>query len=204
MEASEEITKIDIKQAIKAIVQLKQRLARLKKQSLLRIANKLLGSLGELYVMSELQEQGYQPQLKGGQAGYDIFLDDKPPRRIEVKTSVLKKEGVYSEVVLYFGWKVESWNQKKKNKYDVLVCVAMNDCFKKHDFYIFSREDISRLDSVPKVGRFTSVKKKIHLFENKKGFQKAVKEKPAYVTSLERVINKNPQRFRNQWDKIKN
>ena len=126
-----------------------------------RIPRKLVGEIGEFYVLQKLQEMGLEPEHKGGQGGYDIYLR-KTDKKVEVKTSLLKNEGVYPDKsILFWGWRVENINQKKTNKFDFLIGVALNDHFSKPKFYIFThKEAFSVGDTL--IGRFSNIKKKIH------------------------------------------
>jgi len=53
------------------------------------------------------------------------------------------------------------------------------------------------------IGRFKNVKRKIHLFENKTAYRKALKLKPNLITPFERQINLHCYKFLNKWEKIK-
>ena len=165
-----------------------------------RIPTRLLGDLGELYVMVELQRREYSPELKAGQSGFDIF-EARAGKRIEVRTSLLKNEGLYPNGINFYGWRVENREQKKDNKYDFLVCVSIPPSFRKPRFFIFTKEEAFKVGDVS-LGRFGTVKKKIHFFENSACFKRARSGKPKHVTQYERYINDNPHKFENCWNKI--
>ena len=179
-----------------------------------RVPRKLIGEIGEFYVLQELEKRDFNSEHKGGMGGYDIYLKEKINKKIEVKTSLLKNEGIYSDKTIHFwGWtvegrsqkktkKVKNKNRKKIKKFDYLIGVALNDDFSKPKFYIFTYEEAFEVGDV-EIGRFKSVKKKIHLFENKRTYQKALKLKPKLVTKFERKINLYPSLFLNKWRKIK-
>lgn len=163
---------------------------------------KLVGEVGEFYVLKEFKRLGLQPERKGGAGGYDIHLK-KLNKRIEVKTSLLKNGGEYPDrKIKFWGWTVERRGQKRSNKFDYLVGVAIKDSFLTPKFYIFTYEEAFSVGDVD-IPRFTNVKKKIHLFENKKSYSKALKLKPQLVTTFERQINKFPSLFLDKWKKIK-
>lgn len=163
---------------------------------------KLVGEIGEFYVLKELERLGFGPEHKGGQGGYDIYLK-KLNKRIEVRTSLPKNEGVYpDEKIRFWGWRVENRNQKKIEKFDYLVGVALDDNFEKPKFYIFSYKEAFRVGDTIE-GRFKNIKKKIHLFKNKRMYFKALKLKPRLITPFERQINNRPSLFLNKWNKIK-
>ncbi len=85
-----------------------------------KIPRKLVGELGEFYTLQKLEKLGMQPEHKGGQGGYDIYLKDIN-KRIEVRTSLWKNEGVYPDkTIRFWGWRVENRNQKKDEKFDYL------------------------------------------------------------------------------------
>jgi len=166
-----------------------------------KIPRKLVGEIGEFYVLQELYKRGFKNvKHKGGQSGYDIYLEDNS-KRIEVRTSLLKNEGLYPKKIQFYGWRVKDRNQKKKVKFDVMIGVALDDTFRYPKFYIFTHKEAFSIEDV-NIGRFRSVQKKIHLFENRKTYKEAIRAKPNLVTKYERYINKHPDRFRNKWSKI--
>ncbi len=166
-----------------------------------RIPKQLVGGLGEFYVLRKLEKLGLQPEHKGGHSGYDIYLADD--KRIEVRTSLWKNEGVYPDKsIRFWGWKVESRNQKKQEKFDYLIGVGLTDDFSKPQFYIFTYKQAFSVGNTL-IRRFSNIKKKIHLFENKRAYRKAIKLRPALVTPYERRINLKKSKFLNRWEKIK-
>jgi len=188
----------DYTKAIKAIIHFKKVFDRIDPKT----PKKLVGEIGEFYVLKELKRLGFEPEHRGGQGGYDIYLK-KLDKKIEVRTSLPKNEGVYpDEKILFWGWRVENRNQKKVQKFDYLIGVVLDNNFVKPNFYIFTHKETFRVGDTM-IGRFRNIKKKIHLFENKKAYSKALKLKPKLVTSFERRINKFPSLFLNKWEKIK-
>lgn len=186
----------DIKKAIKAIINFKKEFER---TGMVLPRRDLVGEVGELYALEALQKEGLHPNRKGGQGRYDIELNNK---KIEVRTSLLKNEGVYPDkTIRFWGWRVENRNQNRRHKFDFLVGVALANDLSKPKFYVFSYKEAFSVDDVY-IGRFSNVKKKIHLFENKRAYRKAMKQKPALITQFERRLNSNPARFRNKWGKI--
>ena len=163
---------------------------------------RLVGDLGEFYVLQQFKKLGLDPEHKGGHGGYDIYLK-KNNKRIEVRTSLLKNEGVYLKEIEFFGWRVENMNQKRSEKFDYLVCVALDDKFIKPKFYIFTYKEAFMVDDV-NIGRFKNVKKKIHLFKDIKTYKTALKSKQSHlITSYEKKINTKPSLFQDKWRKIK-
>lgn len=183
--------------AIKTIVNFKKAFDKIDP----KIPRKLVGEIGELYVLQKLKKLGFRPEYKGGQGGYDIYLKEID-KKIEVRTSLLKNEGVYPDkTIRFWGWRVENRNQKKIKKFDYLIGVALDDNFSNPKFYIFTYKEAFSVGNV-NIGRFNNVKKKIHLFENKLVFKKATKLKPNLITPYERKINLTPSKFLNKWNKI--
>lgn len=184
--------------AIKAIINFKKNFDKIDPKT----PRKLVGEIGEFYALKELKRLGFEPEHKGGQGGYDIFLK-KLNKKIEVRTSLWKNEGVYPDkTIKFWGWRVENQNQKRSEKFDYLIGVGLDDNFSKPKFYIFTYKEAFRVGDIT-IGRFKNIKKKIHLFETKISFKKAVKSKPKLVSPFERIINANPSRFLNKWKKIK-
>jgi hypothetical protein len=166
-----------------------------------KIPRKLIGELGELYVLSRLRELRAKKLIhKGGQGRYDIYLEDNG-RKIEVRTSLLKNEGLYPEPIRFFGWRVKNRNQKKEDKFDIMIGVGLNEAFEKPQFYIFTYDEAFSVEDV-EIGRFGNVQKKIHLFQNGKMFKESIKSRPRFVTRGERYINRHPLKFKDRWDKV--
>lgn len=188
----------DYKKAIKTIIDFKNVFDKINP----KIPRKLLGEVGEFYALRELDKLGFGIEHKGGQSGYDIYLKEID-KKIEVRTSLLKNERVYpDETVRFWGWRVENRDQRRGRRFDYLIGVALNDNFSKPKFYIFNYKEAFLVGDV-NIGRFGNVKKKIHLFENKQAYKKAIISKPKLITFYEREINRHPARFLNRWDKIK-
>ena len=167
-----------------------------------KMPKKLVGDLGEFYVLQKFEKLGLHPEHRGGQGGYDIYLKSIK-KRIEVRTSLWKNEGVYPDPkIRFWGWRVENFGQKRNAKFDYLVGVGLDDRFADPQFYIFTHKEAFSVGIVV-VGRFKNIKRKIHLFENRRAYQEAVKLKPKLVSPFERRINTFPARFQNQWRKIK-
>ena len=55
-----------------------------------------------LLVKSKLAENGIRFLSKGGQAGFNIELKDSG-KRIEVRSSLLKNEGIYPRDIMLYG-----------------------------------------------------------------------------------------------------
>jgi len=99
----------DYSKAIKSIISFKKTFDNIDQ----KIPKKLLGELGEFYVLQKLEKLGFQSEHRGGQGGYDIYLKEVD-KKIEVRTSLLKNEGVYPDkTILFWGWRIENRNQKK-------------------------------------------------------------------------------------------
>ena len=83
--------------AIKCIIQFKRNIEKFDP----KIPNKLVGEIGEFYVLCELEKRGFSVEHKGGMAGFDILIEN-PDKRIEVRTSLLKNEGLYPPQMYIF------------------------------------------------------------------------------------------------------
>lgn len=173
-----------------------------------RLPKKLVGDIGEFYVLDKLEDLGFDRlEHKGGQAGFDIYIVDIA-KKVEVRTSLFKHEKIYplgnSKYIHFFGWKVKG---KKEIKYDILICVELDDNLTSPKFYIFNREDVNALEDINKendikIGRFSSVQKKIHIFKDKQTYQKAIQIRPELITKFESYINEHLEEFQDRWDKI--
>jgi hypothetical protein len=189
------------RKAIKEIIRFKNAFDKLDKPNS-RVPRKLVGEIGEYYVLHELKKRGFTADPKGGQAGCDVCLANNG-KRIEVRTSLLKNEGVYPKGIEFYGWRVKNRGQKRDDKFDFLIGVALDCSFKKPKFYIFTHKEAFSVDDT-NIGRFQSIQKKIHLFKNIAAMKRAIKAKSEHVTSYERYINENRGKFLDKWCKINN
>ncbi len=189
---------MNYKKAIEEIIRFKEAFDSIEPNS--KIPRKLVGEVGEFYVLNKLKKLGLKLSHKGGQAGYDILIENNG-KKVEVRTSLLKNERLYPEGIKFFGWRVKNRNQKKDKKFDIMIGVALDDTFKKPNFYIFTYQEASLVKDVD-IGRFKNVQKKIHLFKTEKVYREALKVKPELVTNYERYINEHQSEFLNKWEKI--
>jgi hypothetical protein len=167
-----------------------------------RLLAKVVGDVGELHVLAELAERGLgSSSRRGPMAPFDICLDTDG-LRIEVKTSLLKNEALYSEDIRFYGWTVTSRTQKGGCKFDILVGVALHEPPRTAEFYIFTQQELLRLKEV-RIPRFTSVKKKIHLFESEEAYKCARSQKRDFVCDYEGHINLHRNEFLSRWDKLR-
>jgi len=169
-----------------------------------KVPAKLLPVLGEYYVMRELENNQFKNIVhRGGQSGFDILVDSRKngkQTRIEVKTSRFKSDDSKFKELSYYGWVVEKKNQKNKNKFDVLVCVALNGDYEKPLFYVFTHEEAFHVEEANNK-RYTSLRKRIILFKEPDTFNQSVKDKNLLEgTNLE--LNLNPLKYNNKWDII--
>jgi hypothetical protein len=187
------------KNLIKEILRFKQSVDKI---DCSKLPNKLIGDLGEMYVIDKLFKLGYKNiEPKGGHSRYDIYLHDTD-KSIEVRTSLLKNENVYPKGIDFYGWAVKRKTQKTDNEFDILIGIALSRSFKRPKYYIFTRAETGKLGTV-KGGRFNNITKKIHIFNNETTLKRAIKAKPYQVTRYERYINRNPDKFLDRWDKLK-
>ncbi|MGQ9469805.1 MAG: hypothetical protein ACUVTD_08330 [Nitrososphaerales archaeon] len=159
----------------------------------------LVGFSGELLVKSKLMEDNIPFTSKGGQAGFDIVLKASG-KKIEVRSSLLKNEGIYPEDVMFHEWRIK--DRDKEEKYDYLVCVAFNEGLTNPRFYIFTKEEAMKAGDVD-IPRFRKVQKKLHLFRSLEEMEKAIKERPDYVTEWERQVNQSRSKYENRWEILK-
>ncbi len=157
--------------------------------------------MGEFYCLKELSNRFKVVQPKGGQGSYDIRVGEHN-KRIEVKTSTLKNEGLYDKQVKLWGWTVSRVGQKKEHKFDILLGVALDDSWRKPEYYIFNYDEAYVNNSNVQLKRFKSIQKKIHIFEDKKDLVHAQSISPNEITEREVYFNLHKSEFLNGWDKI--
>lgn len=193
---------MDYQNAIDLIITFKKNFEKLeiednKKQ---KVPKKLMSELGEFYVLRELNQRFKGVTPKGGAGSYDIAVGDM---RIEVKTSLFKKDRLYNNQVNFWGWTVKRSGQKKENKFDFLVGVTLDESWIKSDFYIFSYEDAYTKNSDVKIQGYGNIERKINVFQEEQDFLSAIDISPDQITEQERYINQNKSEFLSRWDKIK-
>lgn len=193
---------MDYNGAINAIISFKNQFETLdiKPQKKEKVPKKLVSELGEFYVICQLLKRFNDVEPKGGQAHCDIKVGSK---RIEVKTSLLKNDGLYDKKIQFWGWTVKRANQKENNKFDYLIGVALDQTWKKPVFYIFTYEEAFTNNPDIKIRRYPGIQKKIHIFQNEQDLSNAKRISPFEVTDLEYRIISNPLDYADQWSKIK-
>ena len=183
-----------------------------------------IGKLGRLYVKNELYKRGNNIEQKG----YFIYAKHTVKNNknidcvVKVSTSLFKSEGMhkidketydkistplfkrsrslYPNEVPYYGWTVKCENAKSK-KFDYFVGVALDDDFTNPQFYIFTKEDISKIkDSC--IPRFKNVQKKIQLYENNQSYEVIKNKYPESLTELDKELNENKSKFLERWNVI--
>jgi len=91
----------------------------------------------------------------------------------------------------------------KRASYDFLIGVTLDDSWKRPKFYIFTAQEACSVGDV-QMGRFSSVRKKIHLFKDREVFRQALAcRQSILITPFERTINQHPGRFKDKWNKLK-
>ncbi|MDE4907163.1 hypothetical protein L0665_00780 [Methanogenium marinum] len=166
-----------------------------------KIPKKLVADLGEFYCLKELSNRFKEVQPKGGQGSYDICVGEHN-KRIEVKTSTLKNDGFYDKNVDFWGWTVSRQGQKKEHKFDILIGVALDDSWRRPEYYIFNYEEAFINNSNVELKRFKSIQKKIHIFQDENDLTVAQSVSPDGITENEGYFNRHKSEFLNGWDKI--
>lgn len=188
------MNKKQTKEALDKIVDLKGKLNELN----IRFSKSPLGDTGELYVWLELEKNGFKPTLKGGSSKVDITLANG--KGIEVRSSLLKNEGIFKKGINFYGWRVQT--ATSTINFDYLICVAVDDDYSNPRFYLFTKQECERLRWIEKYPRFTSIKRKILLFENWNSYLKGRKQRPEIFSRIEYHLNKNPEKYQDKWDII--
>jgi len=160
----------------------------------------LVGLCGELLVKMKLAEKGISFKSKGGQGGYDIRLENG--KKIEVRSSLLKNEGLYPKDVRFFGWRIKK--RGKEVGFDYLLCVAFDDDLANPKIYLFTKEEALKAGDV-EIPRFKGVQKKLHLFRSHQEMEKAVRYNPRIVSNWEVEVNKlkHEFEFEKRWEILK-
>lgn len=170
-----------------------------------------LGEWGEKMVLLKLCDLGFKVAVKGGFGPHDYEVQipqGSSPRRIEVKTSSWKNEGLRDRAgskISYWGWLVKDRKQTDL-RFDYLVCVAeIKGDTREGRFFVFTRDEANSQPSLaPRPGiKPANVEKKIDLFGSVSDFDRARTTDPDLFSLLEENLNREPTRFENQWGKIR-
>lgn len=194
---------MDYDSVIGLITSFKENIERLEiePEKMEKIPKKLVGDLGEFYVLKELCARFDEVKPKGGQGSFDICVGQYK-KRIEVKTSTLKNDGLYDKKMKLWGWTVSRVNQKKEQKFDFLIGVALDDKWKTPVFYVFDYYEAYLKNSNVTLKHFSSIQKKIHIFQNENDLKTAQSLSSSQITDQEVYINLHNSEFIERWDKI--
>lgn len=191
---------MEYQKAIRRIIRFKEKFDNIDIEYNEKIPEKLKGILGELYVAYKLQKKGFSGiERQRPYSPFDIYLKQFD-KKIEVRSSFLKNEGIYPKPIQYYGWTVLRAKEKHP-KYDILICVTLDKSLKNPAFYVFDNNDVEKIGEVKLWMK--GVKKKIHLFNDEESYQNAKSTEPKLITEYEKYINENPDKFLDRWDKIK-
>jgi len=208
----------EVTEARKIILNFHQQYKKFKNDGIRKIPHRLLGPIGELYVLSKLKEE--IPDIKdsiiykGGSSSYDIIIKTKKREfKIEVKTSALKNAkddgiGIDDKTHYYWGWPLQKITKTvkkrgKKKKYDFIICVGVNENYSNPVFYIFNYDCANGFKPV-KMSRYGKVKK-LMIFKNLESLNTAKNWKDngeKLMTLRENEINKNKKKYQD-WKTIK-
>jgi hypothetical protein len=167
------------------------KLARKVKEVKSKVPTSLVGLAGEFLVMHKLSQKGLEFGSRGAQAGYDIRL--KNGMKLEVRTSQLKNEGLFTKPIELWGWRLKDVGRELS--FDFLICVALDDHrVEDSKCYLFTREEV---DGAPKVEvpRFNRLEKKLWIFPSLQTMKYAQRDRPKYVPQWEKKINRNKNRY---------
>jgi len=101
---------------------------------------------------------------------------------------------------MFYGWRIKDRNSEVK--YDYLICVAFDEGLANPRLYVFTRDEALQAGDVS-IPRFRNVQKKLHLFRSLEEMEKAVRERPKYVTEWERYVNRNSGKYEDRWEILK-
>jgi len=158
----------------------------------------LVATVGELLVMRELESEEIEFEAKGGQAICDIILKDGN-RCVEVKTSTAK----VNKKVQHFGWTVKRHGTRKK-EFDFLICVGIEDIKRaliEPVFYIFTGEEARRIPE-RKMSHLSSVKAALDICRSEEDLKRLIDRNG--IEGWAREINENLERFKGNWDRLRN
>lgn len=159
----------------------------------------LVGLAGEYLIMQKLTEKGLKVHPKGGQGGYDLELSGGT--KIEVRTSLLKDEGVFTKEkkIRNYGWRLKDRN--KDINFDFILCVELDQGnISASKCYVLTAKEVERAPPIT-VPRFKKVEKRLWIYRDLQTMKKAKRDKPEYVPPWEENINqnKNQYEFENRW-----
>lgn len=195
---------MDYESAIELIITFKENFERLEIESdkKKKIPKRLVADLGEIYCLNELSNRFDDVTPKGGQGSFDIRVGEYN-KRIEVKTSTLKNDGLYKKQIDFWGWTVSREGQKNEHKFDILLGIALDNSWRNPEFYIFDYDEAYVNNSNVQLKRFKNIQKKIHIFQSEDDLAIAQSISPDEITEREVYFNDHKSEFQNAWDKIR-
>jgi len=160
----------------------------------------LVGLIGEYLAMAKLAGNGVKFYPKGGQACYDLQLEQGT--KIEVRTSLLKNEGVFfgKRRIFNYGWRLK--DRGKDVEFDYVICIALDrGNLEDSKFYILTKSEVQNAPSI-EIGRFKKVEKRLWIYPSLETMNEAKEDKPQYVPKWEENINTNKDEYLldNRWD----
>jgi hypothetical protein len=184
-----------------------------------KLSKKVMSILGEYYVLRQLLSTEFPNAIhKGGHGSYDIEIPNKPPMKIEVKTSTLKQDSrIFKGKIWTWGWTVETKKQAekkdaKKPRFHYLVTVALDKSWTQPEFYIFSYDETAKIFCLDypddKIPIHASISKRILAFQNRDDFENALSigmqnaNKYDFISPLDIAVFEKPGDFKDNWKKL--
>jgi DNA polymerase/3'-5' exonuclease PolX len=125
--------------------------------------------------------------------------------KIEVRTSLLKDEGIFSKEkkILNYGWRLKDKN--KDIKFDYMVCVALDieRDIENSKCFVLTQQEVAEAPSI-EISRFSKVEKRLWIFQDLDVMNEAKKDSPQYIHQWEENINRNKDQYllETRWKKL--
>jgi len=170
------------------------------------IRKAIMGYYGELVVANELKKLGFDNVIrKGNLTGYDLSIDNK---KIEVRTSELKKERAFKKDMPAWGWKLQTNDRKgnpKEIKYDFIILVKLENDWHNYQLFMFSKDEIESM-KLSYFSGYQTVARVIYFFFN--CLDKAIeyderRKGDKMITEQCIEFNRNPNKYKPDWNKLK-
>lgn len=153
----------------------------------------IMGYYGERVAAKEFEKKRFKVERKGGLSGYDLIVNGK---KIEVRSSEIKKERAFPKKISAWGWKLQTMNKNGKPKlikYDFVVLVKLQETWEKYQLFMLSKKEVMEV-SRTKFKGYQTVARVIYLFKN--SLKEAKKcDKYKMITKKCEEFNLNPKKF---------
>jgi len=193
--------RLQLERACNEIIKFDSRMKRLFGENPLR--KQLMGKYGELLVASLFKRRGHKisTEAAGNLTSYDLIVDG---RKIEVRTSEIKKERAFPDPIRAWGWKLQTNDKNgapKNLKYDFIILVRLFNRWDRFKLYILSKKQVMDV-KVTRFRGYQTVARVIFLFKNPLRLARRL-DSHRMITESCADFNRCPSKFQLKWNRIR-